>query len=99
MIDNRKKSFKNIIKAVNHVLKLVLRSIKLKNTVYFKRFTFLSIHVAATLDFVVSKIGTIAPLLLLLDHFGAIRNTIKLTVATAGIEKKFIKKTHEVPQE
>ena len=89
MIDNRKKSFKNIRKAVNHVLKLVLRSIKLKNTVYF---TFLSIHVAATLDFVVSKIGTIAPLLLLLDHFGAIRNTIKLTVATAGIEKKFIKK-------
>ena len=40
----------------------------------------------ATVDFMVSLIGPIAPLLSLLDHFEQIRDTIKSTVAATGIE-------------
>ena len=42
---------------------------------------------AATVSFMVSRIGPVAPLLLLLDHFGPIRDIIKLTVATTVIVK------------
>ena len=35
----------------------------------------------------VSRIGSIPPLLLLVEHFGPIRDTNKSTVAATGIEK------------
>ena len=38
---------------------------------------FFSITVAATVDFSVSRIGPIVTLLLLVDHLGTIRDTIK----------------------
>ena len=43
---------------------------------------------AATIDFMVSRIGLIALLLLLVDHFEPICDNIKSTVAATGIEKK-----------
>ena len=42
---------------------------------------------AATADFMVSRIVPISPLLLLVDHFGPIRENIKSPVAATGIEK------------
>ena len=43
---------------------------------------------AATVDFNVSQIGPIAPLLLLVeDHFETIRDTDKSTVSATGIDK------------
>ena len=45
---------------------------------------------AATVDFIVSRIGPIAPLLLLAAYFGPISDTNKLTVAqTRGLDLKF----------
>ena len=41
---------------------------------------------AATLDFIVSRIGPIAPLLLLVDHFETIQDTIKSTLVATEIE-------------
>ena len=52
----------------------------------FKLFPFL-IPVAAKVDYMVARIGPIAPLLFLVDHFGPIHDTIKSTVAVTGIEK------------
>ena len=43
------------------------------------------IHVAALIDFMVSQIGPIALLLLLVDHFGPIRDTIESTVVDKGL--------------
>ena len=54
--------------------------------VYFKRFYF-SISVTTTIDSIVSRIGPIAPSLLLVDNFEPIRNTIKSSLAATGIEK------------
>ena len=55
---------------------------------YFKGFSISSIPLAATVDLMVSRIGPIALLLLLVEYFGPIRDTIKSTVATArGIER------------
>ena len=42
---------------------------------------------AATVDFMVSRIGPIAPLLLLVAHYGPICDTIKSTVTAKGIKK------------
>ena len=42
---------------------------------------------AATLDLIVSRIGPIAPLLLLMANFGQIRDTIKSTKAATEKEK------------
>ena len=44
--------------------------------------------VAATVDFVVSLIVPIAPLLLLVNQFGTIRDIIRSTVAATGMKKK-----------
>ena len=56
----------------------------LRNTVCLLHFSFFSFDPYdleyATIDFIVSRIGPITPLLLLLDHFGPIRDTIKSTV-------------------
>ena len=54
-----------------------------------------SIPVAATVNFKVSRIGPIAPLLILVGHFGLIRDTIKSTVAATGTEKNEEKKIGE----
>ena len=43
---------------------------------------------AATVKFMLSRIGPITSLLLLMDNFGPIRVTIKSTVAATEIEKK-----------
>ena len=43
---------------------------------------------AATVDLMVSRIGAIAPFLLILDHFGPIRDTIKAIVAITGTQKR-----------
>ena len=43
-----------------------------------------SIPVAAIVDFMVSRIGTIAPCPLHVDHFGPIRDTIKSVVAATA---------------
>ena len=51
----------------------------------FSVFSF-SIPVAATFDFMTSRIGPVAKLLLLVDHFGPICVTIKSTVAATGNE-------------
>ena len=42
-------------------------------------------------DFMVPRIGPITPLLLLVDHFGPIRDTMESTVAAKGIEKVVLK--------
>ena len=42
---------------------------------------------AAAVDFMLSRIGQIAPLLLLVDRFVPIRDTIKSTAAATEIEK------------
>ena len=42
---------------------------------------------AATVDFMVPRIDPIAPLLLLVDHFGPTFDTITPTVGAKGIEK------------
>ena len=39
-------------------------------------------------DFMVPRIGPIEPLLLLVDHFGLFRDTIKSTIAAIKIEIK-----------
>ena len=52
-----------------------------------------TISVAATVDLMMSRIGPIAPLLLLVDYFGPICYTIKSTAVATGIEKKKIKNT------
>ena len=53
----------------------------------FKAVLILSFPVAATVDLMVSRIGIIAPLLIVLDHFGPIRTTLKSHVAVTGIKK------------
>ena len=61
-------------------------------TIYLTRFSFL-IPFAATVDFLVLRIGLIATLLLLGKTFGPIRDTIKSTVATSqgvGIMKTLV---------
>ena len=50
-------------------------------------FNFFFICVAATVDFMVSRISPFSPLLLLVDHFGPIRDTIRSTVAATEIGK------------
>ena len=50
-------------------------------------FLIVSIPVAAAVDFMLSRIGQIAPLLLLVDRFVPIRDTIKSTAAATEIEK------------
>ena len=51
-----------------------------------EEFSIFSIPVAATVNFMVSRIGLKAPLLLLLDNFGPIHDTLKSTVAVEGME-------------
>ena len=46
-----------------------------------------SIPVAATVDFMVERIGPIAQLQLPVDHLGTILDTIKSTEAATGIEQ------------
>mgnify|MGYP001203604741 CR=1 FL=1 len=48
---------------------------------------FFSISLAATVDLRVSRIGSIAQFLLLVEDFGPIRDTITPTLAVTGIEK------------
>ena len=48
---------------------------------------FFSIPLAATVNFMVLRIGQIAPLLSPVDHFGPIHDTITLKVAATGIER------------
>ena len=67
--------------------KLSIQNIKICNLMYQK-----TQAVAATVDFMVSRICPIAPLLLLLDHYGPIRDTIKSTVsATRSKKAKLLK--------
>ena len=49
---------------------------------------------ADTVDFMVSRIGLIALLLILVKHFGS----IKLTVAATGIEKMKTLEVNHVPE-
>ena len=44
-----------------------------------------SFLVAAKVDLMVTWIGPITPLLLLVDHFGPIRDTVESSVAATGI--------------
>ena len=63
--------------------------ITLKSYNFFNPFRFF--YPFGCYDLMVSRIGQIALLLLLLEHFGPIRDTITSTVAAAGIVK--VKKT------
>ena len=54
---------------------------------YFKLFFLLSIPIGATVDLMVTRIGPIAPFLVLSDPFGSICDTIKFTVAAQGSKK------------
>ena len=56
--------------------------------VTLKAFFIYCIPVAATFEFMVSRVGLIAALLLMVDHFGPIRDT----TTTIGTEKKKKKK-------
>ena len=49
-----------------------------------------SIPEATTVEFIVSRIGPILPLLYLVDYFEPIFDTIKLTVVATGIDKIII---------
>ena len=46
------------------------------------------VPVAAMIDFIMAMLGQITPILLLVDHFGPICDTIKSTVTATGIWKK-----------
>ena len=53
-----------------------------------------SITVAATLDFMLSRIGPISPILLQVDHFGPINNIIE---SATGIKKYITLEVNRIP--
>ena len=64
-----------VTQASCHKSSFLLANAPLK--IYFKRIPFISV---AGFDIMVSRIGSTAPLLLLVDHFGTICDTIKSSV-------------------
>ena len=75
---------------------LYIRIVRLIGTVHRfymggqgNRLPLFSIFAATPVEFMVSRISLIAPLLILVDNFGPIRDTNRSTVAATGTEQKF----------